>query len=102
MYGYLAKVTIRIETESVFEGSGIIADLRNVAEALFHPLRMAGYWDGQSGDHLCPQTTKRLGCPHELPAGDPSHIPYEQTVEDDLKGVLDVSFPHANVWVYLR
>ena len=40
-------------------------------------------------------------CPHVLPPGDPKHMAYEETVERDLDGAVDVYFPHAQLHIYV-
>ena len=97
----LKTLVLRIETTGEFQASEIMADLRNVAETLFYPFRTVGYWDGPTTDHLCPQAARGEGCPHALPLTDPAYLPYARTVEDDLNGVLEVQFPHADVSIFL-
>jgi hypothetical protein len=95
------KVTIHITAQEGFRASEIVADLRNAAEILFHPLRCVGYWDGPSRDHLCPEAMRHAACPHQLSPKESGYIPYTQTVEDELRGFLEVTFPHADVSVFL-
>ena len=85
-----------------FRPTEIVADLRNVVEVLFFPMRMVGYWDDPSSDHLCPQDKLHQPCPHVLPLEDPRHVNYVTTVERDLSAALRVRFPHAEVDFYLR
>ena len=37
-------VEVNIATKSSFRPTEIVADLRNVAETLYHPLQLAGFW----------------------------------------------------------
>ena len=97
----MEKVTVRITARDGFRASEIVADLRNAAETLFHPLRCVGYWDGPSRDHLCPQAMRQASCPHVLAPEESGYIPYAQTVDEDLQGFLEVAFPHADVSVFL-
>ena len=96
-------VKVEIEGNEVFRASEVVADLRNVAETLFHPLRLVGFWDDQAdGMHLCPYESSSRECPHHLPVGDPGRIEYFKTAERDLDAVLEVVFPHAGVHIYLK
>lgn len=97
----MERIEIVIPRSASYQANEMIADLRNVAETLFHPMRMVGYWDEPSRDHLCPQAQRRKPCPHNLPLGDPHRVEYLYTVEHDLDAALEVSFPHARVRVYL-
>ena len=97
----METVTVRLSTSSIYRASEIVADLRNAAETLFYPLRSVGYWDGPSGDHLCPQSHVRRRCPHASAPGEGDGVPYAQTVEDELHGFLEVVFPHAGVSIFL-
>ena len=38
-------VKVTVEENEVFRPSEILADLRTVAETLFHPMRLVGFWD---------------------------------------------------------
>jgi len=97
----IKTVVLHIETDGDYRASEIVADLRNTAEILFFPLRVVGYWDGPTGDHLCPPASIRNECPHVLPEESSNYIPYLKMIEEDLDGVLHVEFPHAEVSVYL-
>ena len=49
-----------------------MADLRNVAETLFFPMRFVAFWDTQAdGAHLCRQEERGQECLHKLPSDDP-------------------------------
>ena len=96
-------VQINIEAEGGFRATEVIADLRNVAETLFNPLKLVGFWDSQAdGMHLCPQEQLGRECLHKLPSEDPRHVDYVTTADDDMRAVLEVSFPHAEVVLYLK
>lgn len=97
----IKTVVLHIETDGDYRGSEIVADLRNVAETLFFPLRVVGYWDEPTGDHLCPPTSLGKECPHIVSHESPWYIPYTKMIEEELNGVLRVEFPHADVSVYL-
>ena len=96
-------VQVKIETEGGFRATEVIADLRNVAETLFNPLKLVGFWDEQAdGMHLCPQEQLGRECLHKLPQDDPRHVDYAVTADNDMRAVLEVSFAHAMVFLYLR
>ena len=96
----IEQVTITIVTASGYRPTEMVADLRNAAETLFHPMKSVAYWDVPSRDHRCPQAMLGRPCPHVLPEGDPLRVEYHKTVED-LQGAVDVYFPHAEVHIYL-
>ena len=53
--GDMEKATVRIETDSPFRPSEIMGDLRIVAETLYHPMRLVGFWDAAANTHMCPK-----------------------------------------------
>ena len=95
------RVTITIETVGGSRPSEILADLRAVAETLYFPMRLVGFWDSRADIHLCPQEERRETCPHRLPAGDAGRVDYEVTIARERRGSLQVAFPHAGIAVYL-
>lgn len=97
------RIQINIETEGGFRATEIIADLRNVVETLFNPFKLVGFWDSQAdGMHLCPHEQLGRECPHKLPDDDPMHVDYFTTADNDMRAVLEVSFPHAGLLIYLK
>jgi len=97
------SIQINIESEGGFRATEVIADLRNVVETLFNPLKLVGFWDDQAdGMHLCPQEQLGRECLHKLPPNDPRHVDYVTTAEDDMRAVLEVSFSHASLLVYMK
>ena len=99
----MESIEIYIGTHGTFRASEVIADLREVTETLFNPLKLVGFWDEQDqGLHLCPQ--KQLGkeCLHELPTDDVRRVSYATTAEEYMRAVLEVYFPHAGLFVYLK
>lgn len=94
----LERVTVEISTGSDFRATEIVADLRNTAETLFFPMRCVGFWDSPTGGHVCPDLLKAKDCPH---LGADALDTYQRTVEDQLRGALEVAFPHAGVYIYL-
>jgi len=97
----IKTVVLHIETDGDYRASEIVADLRNTAEILFFPLKVVGYWDGPTGDHLCPPASIGNQCPHVPSKKGANYTPYLKMIEEDLNGVLHVEFPHADVSVYL-
>ena len=95
----LAHIEVQIETPPGYRGSEIIGDLRGVAETLFYPFKFVGFWDGQTGNHLCPMKETGKGCPHGEDAA--AKTAYAVTIEEELAGELEVVFPHADLTVYL-
>ena len=95
----LAQIKVQLETPSGYRGTEITGDLRGVAETLFYPFKAVGFWDGQTGNHLCPMAEAGKACPHGADAG--AQRSYATTIEDELAGELEVVFPHANLTVYL-
>ncbi len=99
----MERVTVEIRTEGDFRATEIMADLRNVAQTLYHPLRPISFWDVTADNaHLCPFQNRGQECLHLLPKDDPRYVEYARTVEDQMDGVLEVYFPHAQVYIYLR
>ena len=97
----LTEVTIDIRTDSDFRATEIVADLRNAAEILYFPLKSVGFWDGPTGGHICPQLQRGQECPHCGKSGEEALAEYVSTVENELRGVVEVSFPHADVHIFL-
>lgn len=95
------RVTITIDTEGGSRPSEILADLRAVAETLYFPMRLVGFWDSRADIHLCPQEERRELCPHRLPTGDAGRVDYETTISRERRGSLQVVFPHAGIAIYL-
>ena len=95
------RVTITIETEGGARPSEILADLRAVAETLYFPMRLVGFWDCRADIHLCPQEERREPCPHRLSVGDAGRVGYEATIARERRGSLQVAFPHAGIVIYL-
>ena len=96
-------VQVNIQAEGGFRATEVMADLRNVAETLFYPLKLVGFWDQQAGGmHLCPQEQRGRECLHKLPTEDPRHVDYATTADDDMRAIVEVNFPHAGVVIYLK
>ena len=97
----MTRVTVDIHTNSDFRSTEIVADLRNVAEILFFPMRCVGFWDVPTGGHICPQLQRCEECPHRGGSPEEDLLVYQGTVERQLRGALEVVFPHADVYIYL-
>ena len=95
----LAQIKVQLETPPEYRGTEIIGDLRGIAETLFYPFKFVGFWDGQTGNHLCPMKEAGKDCPHGTDDGAKSS--YATTIEDELAGELAVEFPHADLTLYL-
>lgn len=95
----LAHIEVQLVTPQEYRGSEIIGDLRGIAETLFYPFKFVGYWDGQTGGHLCPKTESGKPCPHGTDTEGQNS--YALTIEYELSGELEVVFPHAQLTVYL-
>ncbi len=99
----MERVVINIEADGSFRATEVISDLRNAAETLFNPLRLVGFWDGQAdGMHLCPQEQLGRECLHKLPPDDPRRVDYADTAASEMRAAVEVGFPHAGVYLYLR
>ena len=97
----LDTVVITIETSDGTRATEIIADLRNVAEGLYYPMKLVGFWDSRADMHLCPQEERREECPHRLPETDPRRTEYTLTLQRERHANLEVRFSHAGVSIYL-
>ncbi len=95
------KATVRIETESKYRPTEIMGDLRIIAETLYFPMRLVGFWDEAADTHMCPETELARPCPHNVPEDDPSYVPYSRSMERLKQAVVEVVFPHANVRMFL-
>ena len=95
----LARIAVNLDGPAEYRGTEIIGDLRVIAETLYYPFKFVGFWDGQTGNHLCPQTQAGEACWH--PPGDDGLAAYAVAVEDQMKGELEVFFPHADLSIFL-
>lgn len=95
------KVAVTIQSKDSTRASEIIADLRTVAETLYFPMKLVGFWDNQADIHLCPQEERKQECPHKLPDTSPRHLNYALMLQRERGANLEVSFPHARVKLYL-
>lgn len=97
----MSKVTINIETAGSIRASETMADLRNVVENLYFPMRIAGFWDSQADVHLCPQEERHQECPHKKADAETNRSAYVETLQRDRKASVEVHFPHAEISFYL-
>ena len=95
-------VEVNISTKSSFRPTEIVADLRNVAETLYHPLKLAGFWDERTSEHLCIDENKGVLCSHRTKEGTFSIALYIQDDRPLSKHTMIVKFPHARIWIFLR
>ena len=98
----MQRVSINIATIDDVWATQAMADLRNVAENLYHPLREVGFWDETADQlHLCRLLSLGKECPHVLDEADPGRVSYVETIEQEMNGTLEIYFPHAEVYIYL-
>ena len=84
----MEHIEVSIRTDGAFRATEVIADLRNVAETLFNPMRLVGFWDQQAGGmHLCPQEQLGRECPHNLPPDDPRRVDYATTAGGEMRRI---------------
>ncbi|MBM3944810.1 MAG: hypothetical protein FJ317_04870 [SAR202 cluster bacterium] len=95
------RVVLNIEIQGESRPTEIIADLRTVAETLFYPMKLVGFWDTVKDMHLCPQEERRQKCPHKLPAADTAFVEYTKTLQRERRANIEVVFPHAGITIYL-
>ena len=96
------KVTISIDGNSKgARPTEIISDLRNVAETLYFPMKLSGFWDFRDDIHLCPQEERRQACPHKLPEDNEERIEYAETLQRERKSSIELFFAHAQVSIFL-
>ena len=95
-------VTVNIDPNAPFRASETMADLRNVAESLYFPMKTAGFWDTRLDLHLCPEEERRQECPHRLANGDLDTAAYSLSLERNRHATLQLEFPHAQITLYLR
>ena len=100
--GSMDSVTVRLESDSSFRPTEIMGDLRMVAETLYFPMKLVGFWDETAGgNHMCPEVEIGRECPHGLAENDPGYVPYTRSMERLKQAVIEVRFPHASVRMFL-
>jgi len=94
-------VKVIIEPNIPYRATETMADLRNVAESLYYPMKTAGFWDSRPDLHLCPEEERRQECPHRLANGDFDASAYSRSLERNRNVILQLEFPHAQITIYL-
>jgi len=94
------KVIVNITSEGGCRASETIADLRNAAETLYFPMKLAGFWDSRDRIHLCPDEERRKPCNH-LGEESKALAEYANLLQRDRQANLEVFFPHAGVRIFL-
>ena len=94
------RVTIAIDAQGDARASEILADLRMAAEALYHPMRVVGFWEGPDM-HLCPDEERRAPCAHQLNDARAAQASYAASMQRDRQANLQLDFPHAGLTLYL-
>ena len=98
----LKTVNITIEPNAPYRATEIVADLRNVAESLYFPMKLVGFRDARADTHLCPDEERRNECPHLTPDGHLDLASYGRSLERERQAIIEVAFEHAGVSIYLR
>ena len=94
-------VTINIEPNRPIRATETMADLRNVAESLYFPMKVAGFWDTRIDLHLCPEEERRTECPHRRSNGEFDEDAYARSMERMRHVTLQLEFPQAHITIYL-
>ena len=84
-----------------YKATEIISDLRIVAETLYGPMKMVGFWDKQQKMHLCPFLERHQECPHNETQPDDNFPSYEKTLERERQASLAILFQHASITLYM-
>ena len=95
----IARIAVNLDGPPQYRGTEIIGDLRVIAETLYYPFKFVAFWDGQTGNHLCPQSQASKPCGHS--PDDAGRAAYAVTVEDEMAGEMEVFFPHADLSIFL-
>lgn len=98
----METVTVDITPNAPYRASETLADLRNAAESLYFPMKMAGFWDARLDLHLCPEEERSGECPHRLADGDLDLAAYARSLERLRNATLLLDFPHARIKIFLR
>lgn len=95
----IARIAVSLDGPPQYRGTEIIGDLRVIAETLYYPFKFVAFWDGQTGNHLCPHAQTGRPCGH--PPNDAGRAAYAVTVEEEMGGELEIFFPHADLSIFL-
>ena len=97
----MEEITINISGKENYRPTEVLSDLRIVAETMYGPMKMVGFWDFEKDIHLCPHIEKRKECPHKLNQSDPNYVDYETTLMRERQATLAISFPYAKTTLFL-
>ena len=97
----MQEIIINISGKENYRPTEVLSDLRIVAETMYGPMKMVGFWDFEKDIHLCPHIEKRKQCPHKLNESDPNYVDYETTLMRERQATLSISFPHAKTTLFL-
>ena len=53
-------VNITIEPNEPYRATEVVADLRNVAESLYFPMKLVGFRDSRENIHLCADEERHI------------------------------------------
>tara|TARA_B100000401_G_scaffold166069_1_gene111004 strand:- start:148 stop:444 length:297 start_codon:yes stop_codon:yes gene_type:complete len=95
------EIKFNVESSGEYRPTEIMSDLRIVAETMFIPMKMVGFWDYQQDIHLCPHLEKRKDCPHTLDENDNNYESYEKTLQKERNAILSIDFPHAQIKLFM-
>ena len=95
------EIVFNVESTGEYRPTEIMSDLRIVAETMFIPMKMVGFWDYQQDLHLCPHLEKRKDCPHILDANHENYESYEKTLQKERGAIISINFPHANIKLFM-
>jgi hypothetical protein len=93
-------ITVDI-AKGAFRPTEILAELRIVAETLYAPMKMVGFWDKDEGMHLCPEVEKHKPCLHDPENPGERFLSYVKTLERERQATLAILFKHSGITVYL-
>ncbi|MBI14711.1 MAG: hypothetical protein CL782_00380 [Chloroflexi bacterium] len=93
-------ITIDIE-KGAFRPTEILSELRIVAETLYAPMKMVGFWDKVEGMHLCPQIERHKPCLCDPENPGEKFISYVKILERERQAALAISFSHSGITIYM-
>ncbi len=94
-------INLNLSGDGKYRPTEVLSDLRIVAETMYGPMKMVGFWDFEKDIHLCPHIEKRKECPHKLEESDPNYVAYETTLMRERQATLSIAFPHAKTTLFL-
>ena len=93
-------ITIDIE-KGAFRPTEILAELRIVAETLYAPMKMVGFWDKDEGMHLCPEVERHKPCMCDPENPGDKFISYVKILERERQATLALLFSHSGITLYM-